>query len=188
MPNRAVFLDRDGVIIADTGYIDSVSRVFFLPGVAENLKKLKEKGFMLVIVTNQSGVARGYFSVQTLKGINKNILDRLKIQGVEIDSIYFCPHHPEGKIKEYAVQCDCRKPLPGMIIRAAQELNIDLSLSFLIGDSERDILAGQSAGCKTILLKNLKKELNSDVKPDKIVENLQQAVEFIFLFQEADSN
>lgn len=186
MLNRAVFLDRDGVIIADTGYIDSIKRVFFLPGVAEGLKKLQEKGFMLVIITNQSGVARGFFSEQTLKGINKNILDRLKIQGVEIEKVYYCPHHPEGKIKEYTLQCDCRKPLPGMILQAARELNIDLGASFLIGDSERDILAGQSAGCKTILLKNPKKELNSSVKPDKIVENLQQAVEFIF--EEAAKN
>lgn len=186
MLNRAVFLDRDGVIIADTGYIDSVKRVFFLPGVAENLKKLKEKGFMLVIITNQSGVARGYFSEHTLKGINKNILDRLKTQGVEINGVYFCPHHPEGKIKEYALQCNCRKPLPGMILQAAKELSIDINTSFLVGDSERDILAGKRAGCQTILLKNPGKELNSNIKPDKIVENLQQAVEFIL--KEADSN
>lgn len=179
MPNRAVFLDRDGVIIADTGYIDSLKRVSLLPDIAENLRKLKENGFILVIVTNQSGVARGYFTEQTLKEINKNILEQLKIQGVEVDAVYYCPHHPEGKIKEYAFQCSCRKPQPGMLLQAARDLNIDIKASFLIGDSERDILAGQAAGCKTVLLKKPEDKLNLRIKADKIVENLQQAVVFI---------
>ncbi len=179
MPERAVFLDRDGVIIEDTGYIDSTKRVVFRPKVAEELKKLKEKGFLLVIVTNQSGVARGYFSEKTLRKINKSLVEKLKEEGVEIDAVYYCPHHPEGKIKEYAFPCSCRKPQPGMIIQAARDLNLDVQASFLIGDSERDILAGQAAGCKTILLKEGKGELNLKVKADKVVESLKQAVEFI---------
>ncbi len=179
MPARAVFLDRDGVIIEDTGYIDSIKRVSFIPEAAAALKKIREKGFKLVIVTNQSGVARGFFSEETLKKINKYIVDRLKAQNVEVDAVYCCPHHPEGKVKEYALSCFCRKPQPGMILQAAQDLKLDLANSFIIGDSERDILAGKNAGCKTIWLKKQLQELKPEVKPDKIAKNLLEAASWI---------
>ena len=149
---RAVFLDRDGTVIQDVGYLDECDRIKFLPKVGKAIKLLNESGFKVIVITNQSGVARGYFTEETVKEINEYIHESLAEQGASIDMVYYCPHHIEGIIEEYRRECYCRKPDPGMIEEAAREFGIDLENSFVIGDKISDIEAGRRAGCKTILL------------------------------------
>jgi len=149
---RAVFLDRDGVIIEDVGYLNECSRIKFLPRVSEAIKLLNKNGFKVIVVSNQAGVARGYFTEETVEEINRNTQESLAKQGAFIDKIYYCPHHVEGTVEEYRKDCYCRKPNPGMIEEAATEFGIDLKNSFVIGDKITDIEAGHRAGCKTILL------------------------------------
>ncbi|MFC2001748.1 D-glycero-alpha-D-manno-heptose-1,7-bisphosphate 7-phosphatase [Chloroflexota bacterium] len=149
---KAVFLDRDGTIIEDVGYLDSCDEIKFLPRVNEAIKLLNENGFKVIIITNQSGVARGYFTEATVKEINSYVQKSLSKQGAYIDRSYYCPHHIEGAIIQYKKECHCRKPNPGMIEEAARELGIDLEDSFVIGDKLIDVEAGRRAGCSTILL------------------------------------
>ena len=149
---RAVFLDRDGTIIEDVGYLDDCSRMKFLPGAVESIRLLNKSGYKVIIVTNQAGVAKGYFSEDTLKEINSKMLKLMVAQGAYIDKIYYCPHHIEGTIEEYRKECPWRKPNPGMIEEAAREYNLDLKNSYMIGDKISDMEAGRRAGCKTIFL------------------------------------
>ena len=149
---RAVFLDRDGTIIEDVGYLDECSKIKFLPKVSEAIKLLNKNGFKVIITTNQAGVARGYFTEQTVEEINRYIQESLVKQGAIIDKTYYCPHHIEGIIKQYSKECHCRKPNPGMMEKAAREFDIDLKGSFVIGDKITDIEAGYRGGCRTVLL------------------------------------
>ena len=149
---RGVFLDRDGTIIEDVGHPHEHSKIKFLPKVRQAIKLLNRNGFKVLIVTNQSGVARGYFTVETVREINRRVQETLANQGAFIDKIYYCPHHVEGIIEEYRQECYCRKPNPGMILEAAREFGIDLKKSFVIGDKISDIEAGHRAGCRTVLL------------------------------------
>ena len=149
---RAVFLDRDGTIIEDVGYLGECGKIKFLPRVSEAIKLLNENGFKVIVTTNQSGVARGYFTEETVREINRYIQESLAKQGALIDKTYYCPHHIEGIIREYRKECHCRKPNSGMIEEATREFGIDLKGSFVIGDKISDIEAGHRAGCKTILL------------------------------------
>lgn len=142
---RAIFLDRDGVINLDAGYVGRWSDFEFLPGAVEGLKRFQDAGYALVIVTNQSGLARGYFDENDHLDLNVQMMAVLRTHGVELDGIYHCPHHPEGIIGKWAVACVCRKPLPGLIIQAATELGISLSDSMLIGDRLSDIQAARAA-------------------------------------------
>jgi histidinol-phosphate phosphatase family protein len=141
----AVFLDRDGTIIADAGYISDPEDVVLLDGVCEGLQELRQAGYALVIVSNQSGVARQLITPRELCAVHERVLAELVSRGVGIDGAYYCPHCPDDS-------CDCRKPLPGLLLRAAADLEIDLRRSFCVGDSRRDVEAGRSAGCTTILL------------------------------------
>lgn len=136
MWNKAFFLDRDGTIIIDKGYLNNPGDIEFIEGIPALLKKIKEKGYLIVIVSNQSGVARGYFDENTVKLVNMMLAEKLKTEyDIEIDGIYYCPHHPEyGNQK----QCNCRKPKPGMILKAAEELKIDTTRSVMVGDKESD--------------------------------------------------
>jgi len=149
---RAVFLDRDGVIIEDTGHPHEISKIKFLPRVGEAIRLLNKNGFKVIVTTNQAGVARGYFTEDKVKEMNSYIQELLAKQGAFIDRIYYCPHHIEGVIEEYRKECHCRKPNPGMIEKAAREFGINLRVSFVIGDNITDIEAGSRAGCKTFLL------------------------------------
>ena len=179
---RAVFLDRDGVIVEDSGYIDDCSRVRILPNAGEAVKLLNESGFEVIVVTNQSGVARGYFTEETVKEINNHIRESLADQGAFIDGMYYCPHHVDGTLMEYKKDCNCRKPNPGMIEQAVHDHNIDLSNSFLIGDKASDIEAGHRAGCKTILLdshRTTRKYEEVISKSNPVAGNLYEAVEQI---------
>ena len=182
---RAVFLDRDGTIIEDVGYLDECSKIRFLPRVSEAIKLLNENGFKVIVATNQSGVARGYFTEETVREINRYIQESLAKQGALIDKTYYCPHHIEGTVEEYMKECHCRKPNPGMIKEAAGEYDIDLKGSFVIGDESTDIEAGHGAGCKTILLAD-KRSPNggreATLIPDYIAPDLYEAVKWVVKF------
>lgn len=148
MPNAsrpAVFLDRDGTIIVDAGYLRRADQVCFLAGAGEALAKIKTHGFALVLISNQSGIGRGLITAAEAELVHQAVVARLAEYGVRLDGVFYCPHTP-------ADQCRCRKPSPEMLRQAAKELDLDLTRSFMIGDKASDIEAGKRAGCRTILL------------------------------------
>lgn len=180
--NKAVFLDRDGTIIEDVGYMNSPEQIQFIPGSIEAIKKLKEAGYKVVVITNQAGIARGLITEDMLQTIDKVLHKWILNGGTHLDGIYYCPHHPEHGVYPYKQVCECRKPHPGLIRKAQKDLNIDLSQSFMIGDKATDVEAGKRAGTKTIFVmtgrgKNEKEKIVE--KPDHIAENLNQAVNWI---------
>lgn len=139
MKNKAIFLDRDGTIIIDKGYLDNPKAIEFIKGIPEVLKALKEKGYLLIVVSNQSGVARGYFNEKEVKLINNELNAKLvKEYGIAIDRFYYCPHHPEYGMEQYKKACSCRKPKPGMILQAVADFDIDIENSLMIGDKDSD--------------------------------------------------
>lgn len=143
---RAAFLDRDGVINRDTGYLHRWEDFEFLPGVLPALRRLHEAGWALVIVTNQSGIARGYYSEQDYDTLTSRLRAALDEAGCPATAIYHCPHHPAGRVPALAVDCDCRKPRPGMLLRAAREHGLSLADSFMVGDKPDDMRAARAAG------------------------------------------
>jgi D-glycero-D-manno-heptose 1,7-bisphosphate phosphatase len=145
---KAFFLDRDGVIIHDADYLSRPEQVELIPGVTEALRRIHEAGFLAVAVSNQSGIARGYFTMDDLAEVEKRIDLLLAEKGEKIDKWYYCPHHPKGKVPLYAISCSCRKPAPGLILTGCRELDIDAGESFIIGDKLSDIQAGVAAGLK----------------------------------------
>jgi D-glycero-D-manno-heptose 1,7-bisphosphate phosphatase len=188
MKNKAVFLDRDGVIneliyYEEMGIIDSpftTEQFKLFPDAGKAIKKLKKLGFTIVVVSNQPGIAKNTFSMETFDKIRKKMKRELKKQGTTVDAEYYCFHHPYGKIKKYTQICDCRKPKPGLLMQAAKDHNIDLSNSWMVGDGITDIQAGQAAGCKTILIGRMKCDfckMMQDVKvqPNYIAPNLYKA-------------
>jgi D-glycero-D-manno-heptose 1,7-bisphosphate phosphatase len=179
---RAVFLDRDGTIIEDAGYIGEISGIKFLPMVGEAIKLLNESGFKVIITTNQAGVARGYFTEEAVREVNRYIEETLAQQGALIDRTYYCPHHTEGVVKEYRKECHWRKPNPGMIEAAAREFGIDLKDSFVIGDKLSDIEAGYRVECRTVLLTNQEAPEGGGetaLTPDYIAADLYEAVKWL---------
>lgn len=156
--NKAVFLDRDGTLNKDAGYLSNPREFQLLPGVVEGLKILQQRGFQLVVVTNQSGIARGYFTEQQLADIHREMVRQLAENGIELAGIFYCPHHPQlthqlqGIQQAYVGSCGCRKPLPGLLLEAAEKLNLELASSFMVGDKVTDIMAGKAAGCSSILI------------------------------------
>ncbi|MFE7076402.1 D-glycero-alpha-D-manno-heptose-1,7-bisphosphate 7-phosphatase [Streptomyces sp. NPDC057620] len=145
----AVFLDRDGTVTEPRHYPRSPSDLVLQTGVADALRELQHLGAALVLVTNQSGLARGYFTWNDLESIHAHLGDLLGASGVRLDGIYVCPHHPEGTVTGLAVHCKCRKPNAGLLMRAADELGLDLKRSWMVGDFASDVLAGHRAGCRT---------------------------------------
>ncbi len=172
---RAVFLDRDGVITVDCGYPNKLSDMELLPGAGEAITKLNKAGFIVIVVSNQSAVARGYCEEEAVLRFHKKMINALNDLGAIIDDIYFCPHHPEGKVDRYKKICHCRKPEPGMLKEASVKHKIDLKNSWMIGDRDSDIAAGKSAGCKTILINNSQTKISVDY----CATDLNKAVEFI---------
>lgn len=145
--NKAVFLDRDGIINYDKNYLYKVEDFEFIPGVINGLKTLQEAGFLLIIITNQSGVARGYFDEKQLNILHEYMLNELKKQNVYISDILYCPHHPEALIKKYKKICNCRKPKTGLFYEAINKWNIDIDNSFAIGDNVRDCSICNTSEC-----------------------------------------
>ncbi|WP_261643892.1 D-glycero-beta-D-manno-heptose 1,7-bisphosphate 7-phosphatase [Erwinia mallotivora] len=148
----AIFLDRDGTINVDHGYVHEIDNFQFIDGVIDALRELKKMGYALVMVTNQSGIARGIFTEDTFMQLTEWMDWSLADRDVDLDGIYFCPHHPDAVEGAYRQQCDCRKPQPGMLLSAQKELNIDMAASYMVGDKIDDMLAGQSAGVGTKVL------------------------------------
>lgn len=174
----AAFLDRDGTLIFDKNYLSSPEQVKLYSYCAKSINKLREAGFKIIVVTNQSGIGRGMFGESDLKKVNKKFAALLKEQGSEIDALYYCPHIDEDK-------CGCRKPKTGMVMRAAKEHNIDLKRSYTVGDSVRDYMLGFNSGGKGILVltghgrKQREKIKNRKIKPFAVCKNLQQAANLI---------
>lgn len=149
---RAVFLDRDGTINVEKKYLYQIAEFEFIPGVVEAVRMLNEAGFLVVVVTNQSGVARGYYTEDDVENLHRHVADELDKSGAWIDAWLYCPHHPDGR-GSYSLPCSCRKPLPGMLKEAARLYDIDLAASVMIGDKLADVSAGLAAGCRTILVR-----------------------------------
>ncbi len=181
MSNTAVFFDRDGTLIHDPGYLNHPDQVQLLEGAAEALRELRGLGYKTVVVSNQSAVARGIVTEEMLEKIHERLRELLTAKGATIDKIYYCPYHPEGTIEQYRKDSDWRKPKPGMLLAAAQEMDIDLAKSWMIGDADRDMEAGRSAGCKTILVSTTRSEYGYPDKsrPDHVAVNMREAVNIV---------
>lgn len=149
---RAVFLDRDGTINVEKEYLYRIADFEFVPGAVDAVRMLNESGYFVVVVTNQSGVARGYYTEEDVENLHRHIGKELEKSGARIDAWLYCPHHPDGR-GSYSLPCNCRKPLPGMLKEAARRYDINLEASIMIGDKLADISAGQAAGCRTILVR-----------------------------------
>ena len=175
---RAVFLDKDGTLVEDVPYNVDPGLIRMTPGVAEGLARLRDEGFALFVVSNQSGVARGYFPESALGPVEQELRRLLAESGVPMDGFYYCPHHPDGVVEGYAMPCDCRKPQPGMILRAAREHGLDLGRSWFVGDILDDVEAGRAAGCRTVLIDNGNETewvLTPARRPDFVVTDLREA-------------
>jgi D-glycero-D-manno-heptose 1,7-bisphosphate phosphatase len=149
---RAVFIDRDGTINEEKEYLYRSEAFEFIPGAPEAIKVFNEAGFLVVVVTNQSGVARGYYGEDDVRSLHRHIDELLMSYGAKVDAYYFCPHHPLNGVGVYRIECACRKPMPGMLLKAASDLGIDLSRSWMIGDKLVDVEAGISAGCSSAMV------------------------------------
>jgi D-glycero-D-manno-heptose 1,7-bisphosphate phosphatase len=186
MPERrpAVFLDRDGTIVREVDYLRSPEQLRLLPRAAAAIKRLNEAGFAVVVTTNQAGIARGILTEADLALVNDLLRRRLARQGARLDAIYFCPHHPEVGPPEYRKQCECRKPGPGMLLCAAKDLGVDLTRSFAVGDTTRDLLAGRAAGCRAVLVRTgygreTEAKERDNLPADFVADDLAGAVEWI---------
>ena len=188
MKNKAIFLDRDGVINEivyhkDMGIVDSpftVEQFKLLPDVGKAIKKFHDLGFKVILVSNQPGIAKDHHNLDTLEKIKTKMRNELAKKGAKLDAEYYCLHHPEAKIEKYKEICNCRKPKPGMMLKAAKDHDIDISKSWMIGDGINDIQAGKAAGLKTIFIGRLKCDIckfldEEDAKPDFISPNLYKA-------------
>jgi histidinol-phosphate phosphatase family protein len=182
MSNLAVFLDRDGTLNEDPGYISNPEKVVLFPDTGDALALLKKYGFLLIVISNQSGIARGLMTIQDVEAVNEKINTLLSEFKVKIDAFYFCPAHPEFSPEE---ECECRKPSPKLLLEAAKEFNVDLQKAYIIGDSITDVQCGKNAGIRTILVRTgngeesisiLQKENNF---PTFVAENILTACNFI---------
>lgn len=173
---RAIFLDRDGTINEYVGFLRDINDFRLIEGVSDAIKRINQSGYLAIVVTNQPVIARGEVTVPQLNEIHNKMETLLGADGAYLDAIYYCPHHPhkgyEGEIPELKIDCDCRKPKAGMLRRAAQEFNIDLSQSWMIGDGENDLLCGQNGGCKTAMI-------GEDPRADVCGKNLKDCIQKI---------
>lgn len=186
MSNKAIFLDRDDTLIEDPGYINNPEQVKLLDGIADALIQLKDLGYLLIVVTNQSAVARGIVTEKVLVQIHKRLEQLLDEKGASLDNIYYCPYHPDGVVQKYRKQSNFRKPNPGMLLKAADEMDIDLGESWCIGNSRSDVEAGLRAGCKTILIDTPSHQEQPDqrlspagVTPDYKAINIKEVVNIV---------
>jgi D,D-heptose 1,7-bisphosphate phosphatase len=187
--NKAVFLDRDGVINEEVGYLNSLDKLKIIPGAYKAIRLINESGMKAVVISNQAGVAKGFFTEEFVRKTNDCLQMILSQHGAYINSFYYCPHHPTEGTEPYRQICDCRKPAPGMLIKAAQDLNIDLKKSYFVGDRFHDMEAAKKARVKGILVKTgYSSELLQDdgqdkatpeSKPDFIAADILEAVRWI---------
>ena len=178
----AVFLDRDGTINVDKHYLHKIEDFEFIPGALQAIKTLKNAGYTVVVVTNQSGVARGYFSMGDVIELHEHIQKELAVEGTGIDAFYICPHHPDKGLGKLRIECDCRKGQPGLLFQASADLGIDLHRSYMVGDKVADIVAGENAGCRAILVLTgygRQTRLQIDEEKVNICEDLAAAVDLI---------
>jgi D-glycero-D-manno-heptose 1,7-bisphosphate phosphatase len=179
---RAVFLDKDGTLIENVPYNVDPARIHLAPGAADALWALANAGYLIVVISNQSGVARGLFDVSRLADVERALRDLLSHEGVSLDGFYFCPHFPDGSVAEYAIACECRKPAPGLLLRAANELGIELDRSWMVGDILDDVEAGRAAACRTVFVDvgNETEWMRSPTRePDHVALDLTAAAETI---------
>lgn len=185
----AIFLDRDGVLIEDVHLLTKPNDIKILDGVPQALRRLQEAGFRLIVTSNQPVVARGMVTEQEVKVINAEIEHLLEQAGApRMDGFYFCPHHPNATLPAYRIACECRKPQPGLLLRAASEHYLSLSSSFVVGDRITDIIAGAKVGCRTVLVQTGKhlaspietvESLDESIRPDHVCADLKAATEWI---------
>lgn len=156
MIKKAIFCDRDDTLIYNVPYLSDPGKCALITQILPVLKNFAAQGYLFFIVTNQSGIARGFYSVQDAERVNDKVIELYRQQGIVFTKAYLCPHHPDaGTSQEFKINCSCRKPMPGMLLQAAEEFDIDLSKSYMIGDRESDMLAGSAAGCKTIIMSDI---------------------------------
>jgi len=177
--NKAIFLDRDGTINVDVHYLDTPNNFKMYPGVGLGVKRLQDAGFKIIVITNQSGIARGYYTLETLERIHEKMLKEFEEYDAHVDGIYFCPHHPDDS-------CKCRKPKTGMFEKAIEEHDIDIERSFMIGDKHLDMAAGKRVGVEVVLIPEsdmkedmLKNKDSWDITPDCLAKHFMDAVEWI---------
>lgn len=178
--NKAIFLDRDGTIIEEANYLADPDGVRLIDGAAKGIRRLREAGYLIIVTTNQSGLARGYFTVDQLQQVNDRMREHLREEGTDIDDLYYCPHYPDGSVTTLAKECDCRKPKSGMIEQAQATHQLDLYQSWVIGDKLADIRFGQNVDCQTALVltgygQATREAGFGDRRPDLIVSNLHAA-------------
>ena len=176
--NKAIFLDRDGTINIDKSYVYKREDFLYIEGVIDGLKRLQDMGFLLVIISNQSGIARGYYSEKDFESLTAWMIEDLRQKGINISGVYYCPHLPEGKLKKYAIHCDCRKPKTGLFFRAKEELDIDLDHSFAMGDQLRDLSITENTGVRGIWITDANDEILESSKIRKC-SNFSAAVDMV---------
>jgi len=180
--SRAVFMDRDGTINEEVGYLSRLDQMKLFPRSAEAIRMLNRKGIKVVVVTNQSGVARGYFGEDFVSEAHAFLQKQLRQEKAFIDAFYYCPHHPTAGARPYLQACSCRKPEAGMLLQASRDLHIDLSRSYMVGDMMKDVQAGKKAGTKGILVKTgygTGEETDEGLTPDYVAADLLDAVTWI---------
>ena len=181
--NRAVFIDRDGTLSEEVGYINHPERFRLFPYAGKAIKRLNDNGWLAIVTTNQAGVARGYFSEEMIETVHKGMKDKLAINGARLDAIYYCAHHPSVGEPPYRFDCDCRKPKPGLITRAATDFDVDLKNSWMVGDRYSDIQMARNAGVKSAFVLSgygrgewEHQRQSWTEQPDMVAENLLQVV------------
>ncbi|MDB5097252.1 MAG: D,D-heptose 1,7-bisphosphate phosphatase [Cyanobacteria bacterium RYN_339] len=178
----AVFLDRDGTINVEAGYIRDLAQLQLMPGAAAAVKRLNDQGIPVFVATNQSGPARGYYPESHVLDLNRRLTELLAAEDARVDDVFYCPHLPEGTVAAYTQACDCRKPEPGMLLEAARKHGLDLAGCYMVGDKSTDVEVGQRVGCRTVLLKSgygeaiLKGEYMWPCTPDHVADTLVEAV------------
>ena len=185
---RAVFLDRDGTLNVEKGYISDIDDIELYPGAAQAVRLLNDAGILAILVTNQTGAARGYYRIEHVHSLNRRVAELLMREaGARLDALYFCPHYKDGIVAEFTMACDCRKPAPGMILRAARDFpDIDLAASFVVGDKATDITFARNAGCRGILVRTGYGEQVLagqyqilETQPEQICADITEAVAYI---------
>lgn len=179
---KAIFIDKDGTLIPDIPYNVNPDLITLQEGAVQGLLSLQANGYLLVIISNQSGVALGYFAEKALEAVEEKTVRLLEENNILLNGFYYCPHHPAGIVNGYVMECECRKPKPGLIQKAAEDLNINLAISWMIGDILNDIEAGNRAGCRTVLINNGNETdwiMNEYRRPDYTTGDIREAASFI---------